>query len=81
MRDVSELEVEIRGYTDNTGSYQGNVNLSKRRAESVKEYLVRNGIAPYRIVTKGFGPEDPIAPNTTRDGRAKNRRIEFFRLK
>lgn len=81
MRDMSELEVEIRGYTDNTGSYQGNVNLSKRRAESVKEYLVRNGIAPYRIVTKGFGPEDPIAPNTTRDGRAKNRRIEFFRLK
>lgn len=81
MRDLPDIEVEIRGYTDNTGSYQGNINLSKRRAEAVKTYLVTNGTAPYRITTKGFGPEDPIAPNSTRDGRAKNRRIEFFRLK
>jgi outer membrane protein OmpA-like peptidoglycan-associated protein len=81
MKEHTEIEVEIRGYTDNTGSYQGNVKLSKRRAESVRDYLVNNGIVFYRIGTKGFGPEDPIAPNNTRDGRAKNRRIEFFRVK
>jgi len=81
MREYPDIEVEIRGYTDNTGSYQGNIRLSKRRADAVKDYLVSNGIAFYRIATKGFGPEDPIAPNTTREGRAKNRRIEFFRIK
>jgi outer membrane protein OmpA-like peptidoglycan-associated protein len=81
MLDNPELEVEIRGYTDNTGKYDRNVKLSKNRAESVKNYLVSKGIATYRILTKGFGPEDPIAPNSTKEGRAKNRRIEFFRIK
>ena len=75
------VEVEIRGYTDNTGSYQGNVNISQRRADTVKEYLLRHGIASYRIITRGYGPENPIAPNNTREGRAKNRRIEFYRIR
>jgi len=77
----AEIEVEIRGYTDNTGSYQGNMNISQRRADSVKEYLVLNGIAPRRIKTKGLGPENPISDNKTREGRAENRRIEFYRIK
>ena len=81
MQDNSELEVEIRGYTDNTGKYEKNVKLSKARAESVKAYLVSKGIATYRILTRGYGPENPIAPNTSKEGRAKNRRIEFFRVK
>jgi outer membrane protein OmpA-like peptidoglycan-associated protein len=81
MQDNPEIIVEIRGYTDNTGSYMGNVRISQKRAESVRNYLVSQGIRPSRIMTKGFGPEDPIAPNTTREGRAKNRRIEFFRIK
>ena len=81
MSENTELEVEIRGYTDNTGKYQKNVTLSKSRAESVKNYLVSKGITSYRILTKGFGPEDPVAPNTTKEGRSKNRRIEFFRIK
>jgi outer membrane protein OmpA-like peptidoglycan-associated protein len=76
-----QMELEIRGYTDNTGSYNGNVNISRRRAESVKAYLVLNGIFPTRLTTKGLGPENPIAPNTTAEGRAKNRRIEFYRVK
>lgn len=76
-----EIEVEIRGYTDNTGSYQGNVRISQRRADSVREYMLNHGIAPYRMTTKGYGPENPVAPNDTREGRAKNRRIEFFRIK
>lgn len=81
LRDNPEIEVEIRGYTDNTGSYNRNVELSKQRAESVKLYLMNNGIDAARIRTRGFGPEDPIAPNTTAEGRARNRRIEFFRIK
>ena len=81
MTQNPDLEVEVRGYTDNTGSYSGNMKISKRRAESVKAYLVENGIDAARISAVGFGPEDPIAPNDTRDGRAQNRRIEFFRVK
>jgi outer membrane protein OmpA-like peptidoglycan-associated protein len=76
-----EIEVEIRGYTDNTGSYQGNVRISQRRADTVREYMLKHGVAPYRMTTKGYGPESPIAPNSTSDGRAQNRRIEFYRIK
>ena len=78
---LPEIEVEIRGYTDNTGSYQGNVRISQRRADTVRDYMLKHGIAPYRMTTKGYGPESPIAPNTTREGRAMNRRIEFYRIK
>jgi len=81
MHKYPEIEIEIRGYTDITGSYQGNIRISQRRADTVKQYLVRQGIAPYRINTKGFGPENPIAPNDTREGRAQNRRIEFYRIR
>lgn len=81
LNKYRDMEVEIRGYTDNTGSYVGNVKISRRRAESVKAYLVLNGINPTRLTATGFGPEDPIAPNTTSEGRAKNRRIEFNRTK
>ncbi len=76
-----EIEVEIRGYTDNTGNYENNVKLSQQRAEAVKIYLMNKFIDAARIRTKGFGPENPIAPNDTWEGRAKNRRIEFFRIK
>jgi outer membrane protein OmpA-like peptidoglycan-associated protein len=81
LESHSNIEIEIRGYTDNTGSYDTNIRLSKGRADSVRDYLIRNGISGDRISTKGFGPADPIAPNTTREGRAKNRRIEFLRTK
>ena len=80
MRENPTIEVEIRGYTDNVGSYESNVNLSLERANAVREYLIQNGIAGMRVQTKGFGPADPIAPNDTREGRARNRRIEFFRI-
>ena len=81
LTDNPEIEIEIRGYTDNTGNYEANVKLSKRRAEAVKQYLVENGINDTRIKTAGYGPDNPIAPNNTKDGRAKNRRIEFYRIK
>ncbi len=81
MQENPEIEVEIRGYTDNRGNYEYNVQLSQKRADAVKAYLVQNGIDAARIKTRGFGPENPVAPNDTREGRAKNRRIEFYRIK
>ena len=81
LLENKEIEVEIRGYTDNTGSYETNVRISQQRADAVREYLVANGVPFSRIKTMGFGPANPIAPNNTREGRAKNRRIEFYRIK
>ena len=76
-----DMEVEIHGYTDNTGSRQGNLLISKRRADAVRDFLIRRGIAPGRITARGFGPDNPVAPNNTGAGRALNRRIEFVRVK
>ncbi len=69
------------GIEDNTGNALYNLKLSQRRAASVRNYLVSNGIDSHRIRSRGFGQEQPIAPNATREGRAKNRRIEFIRIK
>ncbi|PIE86177.1 MAG: hypothetical protein CSA05_01870 [Bacteroidia bacterium] len=72
-----KMKIKITGHTDNKGSTQYNLKLSKRRAEAVKKYLVeRRRIDPSRIVTEGKGETEPLAPNTTEQGRAKNRRIE-----
>ena len=57
------------------------MKLSTARAESVKKYLVKKGIDANRITTKGFGPDKPAASNTTKEGKQKNRRIEFVRTK
>ena len=81
MSSNPEMEVEIHGYTDNIGNSQMNLELSKKRAETVKEWLVNLGIDPSRITSKGFGKSNPIASNKTPKGREKNRRIEFIRLK
>jgi outer membrane protein OmpA-like peptidoglycan-associated protein len=81
LQNNPKIEVEIRGHTDITGSYQTNMRLSQERADAVKIYLMNNGIDAMRIRTKGYGPDNPIAPNSTREGRAKNRRIEFYRIK
>lgn len=71
------LNVEIVGHTDNTGGVEINRQISFRRAESVRAWLVRNGISPKRLTVSGKGAESPIASNTTPEGRARNRRIEF----
>lgn len=72
-----EMKVEIQGYTDNTGKAASNMKLSQARAMAVQAYLVKKGIAPKRLSAKGYGPANPVAPNTTEQGRAENRRIEF----
>jgi outer membrane protein OmpA-like peptidoglycan-associated protein len=76
-----DITVEIRGYTDSRGSRSYNMKLSKNRAESVKAWLVKKGIDESRMTAAGLGPDNPVGPNTTDEGRQKNRRIEFYRVK
>lgn len=71
------LKVMIVGHTDNRGSRQLNLDLSKRRAEAVKTFLMDRGVDAERILTRGEGPDSPIADNKTAAGRQANRRIEF----
>ncbi len=71
------VHVEIDAHTDNKGSHQYNLQLSKRRAESVVEYLIGQGIASARLTSHGFAETRPIATNSTDEGRALNRRVEF----
>ena len=76
IRDVT-LEVVIAvGHTDSIGTEKYNQGLSVRRADAVKAYLVSKGIEANRIYTEGKGESQPIADNRTREGRAKNRRVE-----
>lgn len=81
MVNNPDIIVEISGHTDSRGGYEMNMNLSKNRADAVKEWLVAKGISASRIETAGYGPNNPIASNDTEEGRYKNRRIEFKRIK
>ncbi|TAL79847.1 MAG: OmpA family protein [Burkholderiaceae bacterium] len=65
------------GYTDSIGTVAYNLKLSQRRANAVKAYLVKKGIDPNHIYVEGKGKADPVASNKTREGRAKNRRVEI----
>jgi outer membrane protein OmpA-like peptidoglycan-associated protein len=77
----SELKkIQIRGHTDNRGNKNFNMGLSEKRAKSVLDYLVTAGVDSSRLDFKGYGPTKPIAPNITAQGRARNRRVEFFIL-
>jgi OmpA-OmpF porin, OOP family len=78
LTDFPTIEVRIEGHTDSQGKDAFNKKLSQRRAESVRNYLIKKGIAASRMVGVGFGEEVPIADNRTKDGRAQNRRVEFF---
>ena len=81
LTTYSEIVVEISGHTDITGSRKTNERLSQQRADAVRDWLVSQGVAPDRIFTKGYGPDKPIASNDTPEGKQKNRRIEFTRIK
>ncbi len=72
---------KIEGYTDNEGSYQLNKRLSLSRAKAVLNFFVKNGIPQVRFKVFGFGPDNPIADNSTEEGRAKNRRVRIIRIK
>jgi OmpA-OmpF porin, OOP family len=72
-----DMKVEIQGHTDSRGKHDYNVGLSQKRAETVKAYLVSRGVDSERLVPRGYGPDHPIASNSTTEGRATNRRVEF----
>lgn len=77
LTQYPDLRIEISGHTDNVGDIQTNTELSQQRAAAVKDYLVGKGIDPARLQTRGAGPSEPVADNTTDAGRQANRRIEF----
>lgn len=78
LNENPSITFSIHGHTDNRGNDAYNLELSDRRAKSVQRYLLEKGIKAARMTAKGFGETRPIAPNTTDEGRAKNRRTEFF---
>ncbi len=69
--------IEIRGFTSSEGIAAKNKALSQARAEAVMAYLVGHGIPKDKLNAKGFGPDNPIAPNDTEENREKNRRVTF----
>ncbi|MBF0628762.1 MAG: OmpA family protein [Magnetococcales bacterium] len=73
----ARIHIEIHGHTDSTGTADYNDGLGKRRANSVLNYLVQHGVETRRLTAISFGLRNPIAPNTTREGRALNRRVEL----
>jgi outer membrane protein OmpA-like peptidoglycan-associated protein len=78
MKVNPKVAVEIGGHTDNVGSAELNKELSKNRADAVRDYLVNNGASAGRIIAVGYGDSKPLADNETEEGRAKNRRTEFM---
>lgn len=79
LQTYPQLSLEVQGHTDNQGKADYNMKLSQQRAETVNQYLQLFGISSKRLVPKGYGQDKPIAPNTTEDGRAKNRRVELVK--
>lgn len=77
LRDNPKIKVEVQGHTDSQGNDAFNKKLSQNRAESVRAYLIKKGIASDRMDPKGYGEDQPLEDNRTADGRAKNRRVEF----
>ena len=75
LKDNPETRLEIQGHTDNTGSLNLNNKLSQSRANSVVDYLTKNGIDRNQLIAKGYGSSLPVADNATAEGRTKNRRV------
>jgi OOP family OmpA-OmpF porin len=75
-----DVRIEIAGHTDDTGADALNLRLSQARASAVQAYLARKGVAPDRMVARGYGETQPAVPNSTPQGRATNRRVELRRI-
>jgi len=77
LKEMPEIHVQIVGYTDDVGSAQYNLILSVRRAEAVRDYISARGVDAARLSTAGRGESQPLVSNSTPEGRAVNRRVEF----
>lgn len=78
LKEWGEVKVEVAGHTDSVHSDAYNLRLSQRRAEAVRAYLIKQGVAADRLTAKGYGEASPVADNKTADGRYKNRRVELI---
>lgn len=77
FKEYADTDIQIFGHTDNKGADDYNLNLSKQRAESVKNYLSSRGLSASRFKIVGLGETEPLSTNSTEEGRALNRRVEF----
>lgn len=77
LKQYDQSNIDIVGHTDSTGARQRNIDLSQLRAASVGNYLISQGVAGTRIVSRGVGPDQPIASNASEAGRQQNRRVEI----
>lgn len=77
LKEYPKTAVNVAGYTDSTGTRQLNMTLSQQRADNVGSSLISQGVAANRIRTTGMGPDNPIASNSTTEGKAQNRRVEI----
>lgn len=77
LEDADVVSIKVVGFTDSVGSDAYNQALSQRRASSVAEYLLSQGVAPNKLTSEGIGESQPVADNETDEGRAKNRRVEL----
>jgi len=73
----AQYTLQINGYTDNSGSEKVNKELSEHRAKAVADYIVLKGVEPMRLRYRGYGSNNPVSDNTTKEGKAKNRRVEI----
>ncbi|KGL48981.1 OmpA family protein [Porphyromonas cangingivalis] len=80
MNENPDTDIKIIGHTDSTGRHEYNMTLSKKRADSVFNHLITQGVRSSRILSIGMGPDQPVADNTTVEGRAQNRRVEVYIL-
>jgi len=81
LKSHADRQIRVEGHTDSTGNAEYNLELSRRRAESVRDLLVDRGIEPSRITAAGLGEDYPVADNGTPEGRRKNRRVDIILLK
>ena len=80
LTTTSALKLRVEGYTDNVGQAAANQALSERRAQAVVAWLTAHGIDASRLAARGFGPANPVADNSSEEGRARNRRVELVKM-
>ena len=74
----NQIKIDVQGHTDNVGAADYNMELSQKRANAVRQYLIEKGLDPSRIIAKGYGQTKPVATNDTDEGKAQNRRVELL---